>query len=245
MRVQLTRQDEMAWENYGNAFVIDQRAGVDAVGTIVAWDYEAWSPALGGRPGYDGPATSSPACSPAPPAAGRAAHAGPAPPTPLNNDLNTAPSYVAGCVGRVPRTGTVRSERVLSHRVASPFFTGPLRAPERFQNTFAHESFMDEVAAAANADPVAFRLRHLRDQRLTPSSGGSAPPSGTRDRRPDRIVRLPASARGRGIGCVLYEGDNGYVAVVAEVDVDQATGAITVTRLVGAQDCGPIRIRTE
>jgi CO/xanthine dehydrogenase Mo-binding subunit len=47
-------------------------------------------------------------------------------------------------------------------------------------------------------------------------------------------------ARGRGISCVLYEGDNGYVAIVAEVEVDQANGAIAVTRLVGAQDSGPI-----
>ena len=47
-------------------------------------------------------------------------------------------------------------------------------------------------------------------------------------------------ARGRGIACVLYEGDNGYIAMVAEVDVDQATGAITAKRFVVAQDCGPI-----
>src|SRR5205814_1400003 len=55
VRVQLTRKDEMAWENYGFAFVIDQRAGIDASGTIVAWDYEAWSPTLGGRPSTNAP----------------------------------------------------------------------------------------------------------------------------------------------------------------------------------------------
>src|SRR6185503_9611137 len=48
VRVQLTRKDEMAWENFGNAFVIDERAGVDDQGIIVAWDHESWSPALGG-----------------------------------------------------------------------------------------------------------------------------------------------------------------------------------------------------
>jgi CO/xanthine dehydrogenase Mo-binding subunit len=51
VRVQLTRKDEMAWENYGFAYVIDQRAGVDASGTIVAWDHEAWFASRGGRPG--------------------------------------------------------------------------------------------------------------------------------------------------------------------------------------------------
>jgi nicotinate dehydrogenase subunit B len=47
-------------------------------------------------------------------------------------------------------------------------------------------------------------------------------------------------ARGRGMSAVAYEGDNGYVAMVAEVAVDQATGRVTVSRLVVAQDCGPI-----
>jgi CO/xanthine dehydrogenase Mo-binding subunit len=243
VRVQLTRRDEMAWENFGNAFVIDQRAGLDASGTIVAWDYEAWSPALGGRPGYDSPGNvvtgwlagfTPAAAAPRTPA--------PAPTTPLNNNLNTAPSYVTGCVGGVCRgTGTVRSERVLSHRVVSPFFTGPLRAPERFQNTFAHESFVDELAAAAKADPVEFRLRHLRDERLRTVVRSAAVAAAWEARpSPGPASGATGRARGRGISCVLYEGDNGYVSIVAEVEVDQASGAITVTRLVGAQDCGPI-----
>ena len=243
VRVQLTRHDEMAWENYGNAFVIDQRAGLDASGTIVAWDYEAWSPALGGRPGYDSPGNvvtgwlagfAPAAAAPRTPA--------PAPATPLSNNLNTAPSYVTGCVGGVCRgTGTVQSERVLSHRTVSPFFTGPLRAPERFQNTFAHESFMDELAAAASADPVAFRLKHLRDERLR-AVVREAASAASWEARPSPRPASPRDgmARGRGISCVLYEGDNGYVAIVAEVDVDQATGVIAVRRLVGALDCGPI-----
>jgi nicotinate dehydrogenase subunit B len=166
----------------------------------------------------------------------------PAPTTPLNNNMNTAPSYVTGCVGGVCRgTGTVRSERVLSHRVVSPFFTGPLRAPERFQNTFAHESFVDELAAAAKADPVEFRLRHLRDERLRTVVRSAAVAAAWEARpSPGPASGATGRARGRGISCVLYEGDNGYVSIVAEVEVDQASGAITVTRLVGAQDCGPI-----
>jgi hypothetical protein len=57
VRVQLSRKDEMAWENYGFAYAIDQRAGLSADGTIVAWDHEAWFASLGGRPGGDTPAT--------------------------------------------------------------------------------------------------------------------------------------------------------------------------------------------
>src|SRR5207247_1130165 len=55
VRVQLTRKDEMAWENFGFAFSIDQRAGLDRDGNILAWDYEGWSPTRGGRPGYNQP----------------------------------------------------------------------------------------------------------------------------------------------------------------------------------------------
>src|SRR4029450_1292294 len=85
----------------------------------------------------------------------------------FNNGSNAAPSYVAGRAGaRSGGTGTVASERVLTHAVLSPFFTGPLRSPSRLQNTFAHESFMDEVAAHVKADPIAYRLRHLSDPRL-------------------------------------------------------------------------------
>jgi nicotinate dehydrogenase subunit B len=253
VRVQLSRKDEMAWENYGNLFAIDQRAAIDANGSIVAWDYEAWSAAKGGRPGYNTPGNvvtgTLLGLNPAPfnprtPA--------PAPTQPLNNNSNTAPSYIAGRVGASQNgAGVVRSERVLSHRVRSPFFTGPLRAPERLQNTFAHECFMDEVAAHVKADPVEYRLRHLNHPRLKGAIQAAAKAANWQARpSPNRRAGLasqdpPASSgsatlSGRGIACVCYEGDNGYVAMAADVDVNQSTGEIHVTRLVVAQDCGPI-----
>jgi nicotinate dehydrogenase subunit B len=243
VRVQLTRKDEMAWENYGFAFVIDQRVGLDRNGSIVAWDCETWSPSLGGRPGYDRPgnvitgvlsgfepAPFSPR-SPAQRPTGR-----------FNNGSNAAPSYVAGCVGGAcGGTGIVKSERVVSHTIRSPFFTGPLRSPSRLQNTFAHESLMDEIAAQVKADPVAYRLRHISDPRLKDVVAAAAKAANW-DARPSPRPNRSSSgiAQGRGISCVLYEGDNGYCALVAEVRVDQSTGRVTVTRLVAAQDCGPI-----
>jgi CO/xanthine dehydrogenase Mo-binding subunit len=166
----------------------------------------------------------------------------PAPGAPLNNNLNTAPSYIAGRVGDSQNgAGTVRSERVLSHRVRSPFFTGPLRAPERLQNTFAHECFIDEVAAHDKADPVSYRLRHLRHARLSAAIRAAAT-AASWETRPSPRARQGASGSvsGRGIACVCYEGDNGFIALVAEVDVDQGTGQVHVTRLVVAQDSGPI-----
>jgi len=243
VRVQLSRKDEMAWENYGFAYLIDQRVGLDANGTIVAWDYEAWSPSLGGRPGYDRPgnvvsgmlagfepATVAPR-SPAAPPGGR-----------FNNGSNSAPSYVTGCVGGAcGGTGTVKSERVLTHTIRSPFFTGPLRSPSRLQNTFAHESLMDEVAARVKADPAAYRLRHINDSRLKDVIA-AATKAANWETRPSPRPNRPAAgvASGRGMSAVLYEGDNGYCAVVAEVEVDQTSGRVAVKRFVAAQDCGPI-----
>jgi nicotinate dehydrogenase subunit B len=242
VRIQLTRKDEMAWENYGLAYVIDQRIGLDAAGTVVAWDYEAWLPSLGGRPGYDAPGNVVTGALAGFEPAGVAPRAAAAPSGAFRNGSNAAPSYVAGCIGtRCGGAGTIKSERVRTHTLRSPFFTGPLRSPSRLQNTFAHECFIDEAAAAVRADPVAFRLRHLRDARLIEAVKTAAKTAGW-DARPSPRPGLTRSgiARGRGLSTVAYEGDNGYVAMVAEVSVDQGTGRITVTRLVVAQDCGPV-----
>jgi CO/xanthine dehydrogenase Mo-binding subunit len=242
VRVQLSRKDEMAWENYGYAFVIDQSAALDAAGNIVAWDHEAWSPVMGGRPGGNAPGNVVTGMLAGYEPAAFAARS-PAPdPTNFGNGSNAVPSYVTGCVGaRCGGTGTVGSQRVLTHTIRSPFFTGPLRSPERLQNTFAHESFMDEIAAAAKVDPVEYRLRHLQDPRLSHVVKEAA----ARARWETRPSPRPGAAKtgvvsGRGISCVLYEGDNGYCAVVAEVEVDQGAGTIVVKRLTIANDCGPI-----
>src|SRR2546427_3463344 len=242
VRVQLTRKDEMAWENYGLAFVIDQRIGVDENGTIIAWDYEAWSPTLGNRPGMTNPGNVATGfLAGFPPAAFAARTPAPDPANFANNN-NAVPSYVMGTVnGKSGGTGNVRGERVLSHDVVWPFWTGPLRSPARLQNTFAHESFIDEVAAEVKADPVEYRLRHLSDPRLIDVVKGAAKTANWDTRpSPRNGNRRTGIASGRGISCVLYEGDNGYCAVVAEVDVHQDTGRVAVKRLVIANDVGPI-----
>jgi CO/xanthine dehydrogenase Mo-binding subunit len=240
VRVQLSRADEMAWENYGMAYVIDQRVALDADGTIVAWDHESWNPTRGSRPGTARPGNV---------VTGFLAGFEPAPFEPraaerarrFDNGSNAAPSYVAGCApDGCGGTGVVASERVLAHAVESPFWTGPLRSPSRLQNTFAHECFIDEVAASVGADPVAYRLRHVRDPRLREVVTAAAKAAKWDARRSPKPGRQTGVAKGRGISCVLYEGDNGYGAMVAEVDVDQNTGQIIVTRCVCAVDCGPI-----
>src|SRR5262245_36496877 len=241
VRVQLTRKDEMAWENYGLAYVIDQRVGVDKNGTIIAWDHESWAPTLGGRPGGNAPGNVITGLLAGFQPAAFAART-PAPdPANFGNNNNAVPSYVAGMVnGRGGGTGNIRSERVLTHDVQSPFFTGPLRSPARLQNTFAHESFIDEVAFEVKADPVEYRLRHLSDSRLSDVVKAAAKAANWEPRLTRGAARRTGTVSGRGISCVLYEGDNGYCAVVAEVDVNQENGRILVKRLVIANDVGPI-----
>ncbi len=243
VRIQLTRKDEMAWENYGFAFTIDERAGLDAQGNIIAWDHEAWSPVLGNRPIYTHPGnviTGYLAGFQPEEFKPRA----PAPePTSFSNNSNAVASYVVGHVGGADHgAGTVKSERALLHNVVSPFWTGPLRSPQRLQNTFAHESFMDELAARAKADPVEFRLRHLSEPRMADVVKAAAKTANW-DARPSpkpRAASAAGIASGRGISCVAYEGENGFSAMVAEVEVDLATGKLVVKRIVVSVDAGPI-----
>jgi CO/xanthine dehydrogenase Mo-binding subunit len=242
VRVQLSREDEMVWENFGSACVVEQRAGIDHKGAIVAWDCENWVASRGNRPGYDHPGNVITGLLLGYEPETVTSRAATEPTGELRNRDNAAPSYLAGCInGKCGGAGTVRSERVLSHTVPSPFFTGPLRSPLRIQNTFAHECFMDELSASAKADPVAFRLQHLRDARLIAVLKSAAEVAKWKKRTPQQLSRTrTGAATGRGIACVAYEGNNGYAALVAEVNVDLATGRVRPTRFIMASDCGPI-----
>jgi CO/xanthine dehydrogenase Mo-binding subunit len=242
VRLQFSRQDEMMWENFGSAMVVEHRAGITAEGRILAWDRENWVASLGNRPGYDQPGnvisgmlTGYPPeplePGPARPPAGK-----------LRNGSNTVPSYFAGCIaGKCGGGGTIKSERVLTHTVRSPFFTGPLRSPLRIQNTFANECFMDELAAHAKADPLAFRLQHLRDSRVIGVLNAAAKAAGWAPRPfPTHAAAQAGLVKGRGIACVAYEGENGYAALIAEVTVDLESGLVRPVRFVVALDCGPV-----
>jgi nicotinate dehydrogenase subunit B len=242
VRVQFSRHDEMFWENFGSACVIAHRAALDDAGNIAVWDRQNWVAELGGRPGYDRPGNVIPGFllgyepvpfdpRPAKPPQGK-----------LRNQSNAVPSYMAGCIaGQCGGGGTIRSERVLTHNVRSPLFTGSLRSPIRIQNTFANECFMDELAAAAKADPIEFRLRHLTEPRTI---GVLRSVSSAARWQPGPLRAVSASPqgvlRGRGVACVAYEGTNGYAALVAEVEVDTQTGIVHPTAFYVAMDCGPV-----
>jgi CO/xanthine dehydrogenase Mo-binding subunit len=121
----------------------------------------------------------------------------------------------------------------MMHWIANPpLRTSSMRSLGAYGNTFANESFMDELAAAAGADPVAFRLRHLDDARgravldmATRVAGWGAP--------------MPAN-EGLGVAFARYENTEAYVATAARVAVERETGVVRVRHIVTAHDCGLI-----
>lgn len=122
---------------------------------------------------------------------------------------------------------------------SSPLRTTHLRDPEGPAVTFAAESFVDEIAAAAGMDPIEFRLKYLTDPRAKAVLSAAAERAGW-DRRPSP-KNLPASgdlAAGRGVA--LCTRGRTYVATVAEVEIHRPSGAIRVKRLACAHDCGLI-----
>ena len=112
-----------------------------------------------------------------------------------------------------------------------PFATGPWRAPGANINVFARESQIDIMAAAARTDPLEFRLGNTSDKRMRGVLQAAAAGFGWKPAE-------GSSGRGRGIACGIDAGS--YVALIAEVGVDRASGAVRVKRIVCAQDMGQV-----
>lgn len=109
------------------------------------------------------------------------------------------------------------------------FATGPWRAPGANVNVFARESMFDTMAAAAKADPLEFRLRNTSDPRMRSVLAAVGDAAGWKK-------GAGPTGRGAGIACGIDAGT--YVALVAEVKVDAASGEVRVVRVVAAQDMG-------
>jgi len=132
--------------------------------------------------------------------------------------------------------------RVNTRHIAETFFrSAHLRSPGRIENSFANESFMDELAAEAKTDPAEFRLQYLKDPRgiavieAVMKRAQWAKRVGT-----NRAGQSGDKVSGRGISYVRYNNTTTYVAAVAEVEVDRKTGDVQVTRVCVAHDCGQI-----
>jgi CO/xanthine dehydrogenase Mo-binding subunit len=121
---------------------------------------------------------------------------------------------------------------------ASPLRFAHMRAPQEPQLHFAHECFIDEVAAAAGVDPITLRLKHLKDEREIAVVEAVARAASWQSRPSPIGARSGAVLRGRGVA--INSGFGGYVATVCEVEVDRNTGHVWPRRFVVAHDCGLI-----
>ncbi len=215
VRVQWMREDEHTWEPYGSVMVSTARARLDGP-NVIDWQYEVWSAAHSTRPGPAGHlAPARHIETPFPP---------PQPePLPLpagGGNRNAIPPY------------TFRNARVVHHFVpAPPLRVSALRALGAYHNVFAAESFMDELALAAKADPIDFRLRHIEDPRARDVISACAERFGWSQYKRQRN-------RGRGFGYSRYKNLAAYCAVAVEVEVDRESGLVRPLRAVAAIDSG-------
>ncbi len=220
VRVQWMRAEEFMWEPYGAAMVMEAKGAV-ADGRIVDWSYDVWSQSHNMRPGDpDGINLLSSwyLADPKPPGPARQAN-----PPNFAGDRNSIPTY------DLPR------QRVTHHLIKdNPLRTSALRTLGGYANVFAVESFMDELAATAGIDPVAFRLAHSKDPRERAVIEAAAKAA---DWKPNE---KGDGVRGRGIGYARYKTIAAYNAVIAEVEVDRSTGRIRVPRIWNAVDAGLI-----
>lgn len=219
VRVQWMRGDEHGCEPYGPAMVTKLRAGVDAQGNVLDWSYELWSTSHGTRPGGE----------PGNLLAARTLAKPFAQPVPVNGG---PPNYAADRNGIA--LYAFPGQDVTTHFVTDmPVRVSAMRGLGAYANVFSIESFMDELALAAKADPVAFRLRQLTDERAKAVINQAAMSFGW-----SSYKKTPG--RGRGIGFARYKNIAAYCAVCMEVAVDPTTRAIKVLRASMAADAGEI-----
>ena len=218
VRVQWMREDEHGWEPFGPPMVTEVAARLDAAGRIAGWQYDVWSPPHNARPGRAGNLLAAQHLA-------RPFTPAPARPIPMpegGGDRNAIPCYA------------IANARVVSHfQPEAPLRTSALRSLGAYVNVFSIESFMDELAHAAGADPVAFRLAHLEDPRAIEVVKAAARRFGW-----EAYARTPG--RGRGFAFARYKNLAAYCALALEVEVARETGFVRITRAVAAVDCGEI-----
>ena len=221
VKVQWMRDDEFAWEPYGAAMTMAVRGALDNDGKVGEWEYELWSNTHSTRPGFATGVNLLAAWHLDPPMP-------PSPPTGIpqpagGGDRNSIPLY------DFPR------QKVTHHFIPQmPLRVSALRTLGAQANVFATESFMDELAAVNGTDPVEFRLKHLTDARARAVIEAAAKSADWKK------GAKGTGTRGRGIGFAKYKNLSAYVAVVAEVEVDRATGAVRVLKATAAADAGQI-----
>ena len=229
VRMQWMRDEETAWDTKGPAFLVKMRGGLDAEGRLAAYDYSARSCDYN-HVGYNEPDTVLIAqlmgARRERPAGGSAS---------LPSDMYAIPHRrMSGAVVGLPAIWE------------TPLRTGNLRDPNGPQSTFAAESFIDELAAAAKTDPFEFRMRMLqadstdddgyRRARSIAALKAVAKAYGWDPRPSPKPIGNGNILTGRGIA-YSFRGQS-VVAEIAEVEVNRQTGHVWAKKLVCAFDCG-------
>jgi nicotinate dehydrogenase subunit B len=221
VKVQWTREDEFMWEPYGSAMVMKLAGSVDGQGNLVSWSHELWSYPHSTRPGASAGVNLL--------AARHLAGAFPiVPPADV-------PQPTGGAARNAIPLYDIPNVKVVKHFITdAPLRTSALRTLGGYANVFALESFVDELAAAAGADPVDFRLRHMKDPRARAVIEAAAQRAGW------RAGFRGDGTRGRGFAFSKYKNLACYCATVADVEVDRKTGRVRVSRVVASVDAGQI-----
>jgi nicotinate dehydrogenase subunit B len=220
VRLQWMRDDEFKWEPYGPAMTMRAKGAV-ADGRIVDWNYDVFSQSHNMRPGDpDGinllaswyqadPKKSGPARQAAQPNGA--------------GDRNAITLY------DLPR------QRTTHHLIKDqPIRTSALRTLGAYANVFAIESFMDELAAAANIDPIELRLAHTKDPRARAVIEAVAKAANW------KAGEKGNGTRGRGFGFAKYKTVATYNAVIVDIEIDRASGVVKVPRAWTSVDAGQI-----
>lgn len=216
VRVQLTREQEHLWEPKGAAQLIDIKGGLGPDGSLKAYDFHTWYPS------------------------------------------NAAPTLALLLTGRIPnQPATLR----MGDRTAVPSYNYEnmrltaydmppivraswLRGVSAMPNVFAHESYIDELAHEAGVDPVAFRLRHINDERAAELTRATAERASWQPHVGPRMEQDGDILRGRGFAQARYVHGSwpgvgaAWAAWVADVAVNRTTGEVTVSRVTVGQDTG-------
>lgn len=217
VRVQWMREDDFAWEPFSSAMVVKTNATLSDDGHITAWQMDVWSHGHSSRPGRATDGTNLLA----------ALH--------LEKPLKRAPAQNPPLPGGGSHRNAIPiyefpNQKIVNHLVPDPpLRVSSLRGLGSQANVFAIESFMDELAIAANVDPIEFRLRHLKDPR------GRAVIEKVAAMAHWQPGQQLGGNKGRGIGFARYKNLAGYMAMIAEVELGQT---LRVTRVWSAVDVG-------
>ncbi|HEX7911134.1 MAG TPA: molybdopterin cofactor-binding domain-containing protein [Paraburkholderia sp.] len=216
VRVQLSREDEHAWEPKGAAQLMDVRGALNAAGELAAYDFATRYP---------------------------------------SNDAPTLALLLTGTISGEPQVFEMgdrtavppydyRAMRIVCDDTPPIVRASWLRGVSALPNTFAHESFIDELAEQAGIDPVEFRLKHLTDPRAIDLVKAVADRAGWEPRDAERKQEEGDIARGRGFAYARYVHSKfpgfgaAWSAWVADVEVNRKSGELAVTRVVVGQDTG-------